>query len=318
MLNYTYLAKKRELETLNEDNIAEYRYIALFQTGTYADHLIGVEESILRAELTRFMKKECLIVLASELADIPDDTYLKTIIGIFDEARQNLSGEAGICIGTIFSEVDEILYSNPICEKIAWENEKSGKYPFAQAANRILLKLRVRLTDTTLDQFPTPPLPPGVQPLVFPNKSQILQRQTDKNLTLRGMESVQIPGTEKTSTADRKSIMKARKGTLVHPDTIQHIAYCLEASAPDLVLSQIVINQGMVPVMRQAIVKNGDKETAKWFGPFSNFLFEQIKLSDHIPESLAKFLYYCFKKCLMDNPVKDIQPENLINYEESN
>lgn len=304
MLNYTYLAKKRELETLNEDNIAEYRYIALFQTGTYADRLTGVEESILRAELTRFMREECLVVIASELDSIPDGSYLKTVFGLFGDALARLNGEAGICIGTVFDDVDTPVFTEPVCERIHWETVGDRRYPFARALSRILRKVRIRLTDASLDQFPLHPLPSRAKSLQFANGQLIETRIDERSVVLRDNNTVTDPESGETYDAHRQTIAKARDGDLVLPYTLKYLSLLLDEPEQNLKLMRVVPNKGAVLAARQLLGRHAEKGVREWFGPFSDFFFDHLEWVEDIPARHMKFIYHHYKKLYAGNKSK--------------
>lgn len=281
--------KSKNLSQLGPDDLADYRYIALFRTGSYADDLSKQKLDILHTELRKFMRNECLVVLDSELADTREDSYIKSLYSIFNPPAEI---DAYIAVGTVFAE--EKLFAAPVYREISWNSR--DKNSFQVALSQTLRELRVMLTDATLDQFPRPPLPPGAQPLLFANGTLIASKLNEKRIVLRETNSVVCPDTGGNLSCHRETVSKAKKGDLVLPSTLKYLSYLLGVPEPELMFTRIVPNKQHVCAVRKILASEARKETRDWFGPFSDFFFEQIEMADDIPAQCMKFVYHHYKK----------------------
>ena len=78
MLNYTYLASKEEITTINENDVAQYDYIAVFYFGSGDPQVMEKEKNLMRSTLARFMRSKCLIVSYDELLKVDSSHFLKS------------------------------------------------------------------------------------------------------------------------------------------------------------------------------------------------------------------------------------------------
>lgn len=314
MLSYTYLARSQQINEFGEEDLAAYRYIAVFGSGSYANKITKHEFTMMCVELIRFMKQDCLIVIASELEDASDRSILKEIYQDFDIP---INLDAYIAIGTIIA--DEDLFITPIYREIDWRSNPRARYPLLRALNQNLRVLRAKLTDATLDQFPFPPLPSGAQPLQFANGSHITNELDEKSIVLRDSGSVTCPETGQRLSAHRHTIAKARNGDLVLPSTLKYLSCLLKIPETELKFNRIVPNPSAVATARKLLAKEARKGLREWFGPFSDFFFDQIETAEDVPARCLKFIYHHYKKLIEDNekkgtPLKEaIEPEELID-----
>ena len=283
--------KSKNLSQLDPGDLADHRYIALFSAGSYADDLSKQKLDILHTELRKFMRNECLVVLDSELADAREDSYIKSLYSIFDPPAEM---DAYIAVGTVFAE--EKLFTKPVYRAINWQSHDQNSFQAALSQN--LRELRVMLTDATLDQFPLPPLPPGAQPLQFANGTLIASKLNSKGIVLRETNTVICPDTGGNLSCHRETISKAKTGDLVLPSTLKYLSCLLNVPEQELMFTRIVPNKQHVCAARKMLASGARKEIRDWFGPFSDFFFEQIEMADDIPAQCMKFIYHHYKKLL--------------------
>jgi hypothetical protein len=286
--------KSKNLSQLGPDDLADYRYIALFRAGSYADDLSKQKLDILHTELRKFMRNECLVVLDSELADTKEDSYIRSVYSIFNPPPEM---DAYIAVGTVFAE--EKLFTSPVYREINWHGHDQNSFQIALSQN--LRELRVMLTDATLDQFPLPPLPPGAQPLQFANGTLIASKLNSKGIVLRETNTVICPDTGGNLSCHRETISKAKTGDLVLPSTLKYLSCLLGVPEPELMFTRIVPNKQHVCAVRKILASEARKEARDWFGPFSDFFFEQIEMANDIPAQCMKFIYHHYKKLFETN-----------------
>lgn len=311
MLNYTFLATKEEIASLDCRTIADYRYIALIELGKYAAQIEQHEYTLICIGLSRYLKEDCLITIASELAEAPDDSTLKSAYQIFDPLP---NCDAFIALGTLFPDENEKLYSAPTYQEINWESRQQARRPYYDALNQSLSKLRDKLYYSTVEDFSLPPLPPSINLLVLPNAKRIKDLRKKLGLNQSDMTHVQIPGSNEHSGADRKTIIRAEKGEPVQKETIQHIAYCLNESITSLHYTQVVPLSGAILLAKDTIINCDRSKITEWFGPHYEYFFDILNASKIVSAEVALRVYYYYKKIANDMLNEEIELSEIVNY----
>jgi len=287
----------------NRNDLAQYRYIALFGMNTHSDEVPTLEFDLLCARLANFLKDDCLMLLNSELKDLPEDSYIRSVYHIFDNPPKKV---AFVGIATVFPGINDRFLLNPVYHELKWNDDDSSHYHRYNALNQCLEHLQASLTYSSLEQVPLPELPHASQGLVIPNGKHIatLRKKAELSLTEVGCQP-----TAK-GPIDRKTISKAEKSEPITRDVMEHIAEVFAEPYNRVVFEKIVPPKGRFRELRLETGRTKD-ELAKEFGLPAALVFDLLESATCLSADRLLFFYYHYKKILGE---KKLSFESLIDF----
>jgi hypothetical protein len=289
----------------NRSDLAQYRYIALFGMNTHSDEVPTLEFDLLCARLASFLKDDCLMLLDSELKDLPEDSYIRSVYRIFDNPPKKA---AFVGIATVSPGINDRFLLNPVYHELKWDDDDSSRYHRYNALNQCLEHLQASLTYSSLEQVPLPELPHASQELVIPNGKYIATLRKNAGMS---MEEVGCQRTETgLPTADRKTISKAEKNEPITRDVMEHIAEVFSEPYNRVVFKKIVPPKGRFRELRLESGRTKD-ELAKECGLPSSLVFDLLESATCLSAERLIFFYYHYKKILGE---KKLSFESLIDF----
>lgn len=283
MLNYTYLATPTDLSSFDSNDLEVYDYLALIGL---AGQEIGQDElNLMRAALSRFMSKNCLVVISSELAQAPNDSYLKSI---YKEAFSDAPlPDTYVAVATIYPDVNDRLMFAPVYRSLS--PDPNSRRPFYAALNQSLQRLKFDLAYSSLGAIPLPDLPIAKQPLIIPNKKAVISQRNALELNQTDFAAH--------CTVDRKTISKAENGTLIKEITLKRMAEKLGVPADRLVFNEVVPQRKKLAELRTSTGCTSE-ELARECGLTLACFFDLIEEADRLPSKVIRFVHHCYEKLL--------------------
>ena len=251
-----------------------------------------------------------MIAIASEMNDAPNKSVLKSAYRIFEPQPQF---EAYIAIGTLFPDENVRLYSSPVYHEIDWSCRTEARLPYYDALNHCLSSVRNRLYYASLDDYPLPSLPPSMSDVLIPNAQKIKQLRKELGMNQTDMTKVKVPGTNQTSSVDRKTIIRIEKGEPVKQASLQHVSHCLNVPLTSLFLKEVVPFPTGISIAKGTFENCNRSKITEWFGADYEYFFDVLENAGSASANIIKHVYYYYQKTSNEVLNEDTELNELID-----
>lgn len=294
MLNYTYLAEQADIEAFGPNQLADYKYIALVGLGKQAKSMSTVEFELIRSSLAHFMKDSCYLVHQSDLEKLPNDCFIRSIYSIFEPHTGN--GDY-IAISTVLRHVNHRIHLKPAYHSIVASDSSSTRYPYYEAINNCLDRLKDDLQITTLEDYPLPNLQPKEKGLLTPKSWLLasLRKKIGSQDDVSGTDiSVMIGDKTITDKLSKTTIIKAENYGSLTNRSLMLLAAQHQVSVESIRLNRVVPDTNRI---RKAIQSTGLnlQEFANELELESTLFLDLLLDSRVIPTSALRFFHQRLK-----------------------
>ena len=164
MLGYTYLAQKKDLESLGPNDLAGYPFIGCIHLGEHAESSNPIDIQLTYLHLAGFRKLDFIFFLGSDIEEVPSNSFLHGCLKLFALADQPASS---IAVYTHIKGISDEIYLNPVIKRFTVSEDKP-EYPLLNAVSATLDSLLTKTLFPQLDNMPFA-WPPKKKGLVLPN-----------------------------------------------------------------------------------------------------------------------------------------------------
>lgn len=293
--------KLRNIADFKADDLAQYRYVALFGPGKYADAIPKHDLDLMHACLSNFMKGDCLFVTESELMNTPENSYIRSVYRCFGDHPEN---EAYVAVATIFRGINDKILKQPVyCEL---NRKQHGSWD--EALNHALERLRTALFMKSLEDFQLKPLPSAKKSLVCPNGSRIRELRNQKVGPMGRACKIKIFREGRVPhVLSKTTLIKAEKGEPITKARLRDVAKVLKVAASRLIFENIVPNRERLKELRAAVFCT-EEELLEQFGVSTPIFFSMLEEAKVVPADTLRYVHHHYKQLIgsMADPFSEL------------
>lgn len=291
MLNYTYLTTPTDLSTFGPNDLAKYRYVALFHLGQRADGIDERELALVFGGLAHFMRAECLVTTTADLTSASEKTYIKTIYHIFDNVEDM---DAYVAIATVFPDKIDKHLLRPVYQELDWDRTNDARYPVYDALNRSLETLRHNVLYSSLEEIILPTPLSKQKELVSPFGARIKSLRED-----RGSQNVvaqeHAPGRDRP--LGRSTLRLAEEYESISREKLQEFADYFGEDISYISLEVVVPNKTVLKDLREESGL-GKEKLAHTMGIACGSFFDLLESADSVSTKVMRFVHKQYKNIL--------------------
>jgi uncharacterized protein YjbI with pentapeptide repeats len=293
--------KSRNIANFKADDLAQYRYVALFGPGKYADAIPKHDLDLMHACLSNFMKGDCLFVTESELMNTPENSYIRSVYRCFGDHTEN---EAYVAVATIFRGINDKILKQPVyCEL---NRKQHGSWD--EALNHALERLRTALFMKSLEDFQLKPLPSAKKSLVCPNGSRIRELRNQKVGPMGRACKIKIFREGRVPhVLSKTTLIKAEKGEPITKARLRDVAKVLKVVASRLIFENTVPNRERLKELRAAVFCT-EEELLEQFGVSTPIFFSMLEEAKVVPADTLRCVHHHYKQLIgsMADPFSEL------------
>lgn len=303
MLAYTYLASPEDISNFGANQLAAYKYVALFDFGSDVEDITKTEFNLMCASLSRFMHEDCLIIRADELIEAPEECFIRPIYQIFESQPHPTPH---IAIATIFAGEDDKLLLNPAYHPLDMSDHTESRYPWFESLNQCLEKLKVLLAVSSIDDFTIPPLPPKVQSTCCPNGKKIKELRQKFGSIQYVTEELKIDSTHQAACpVSRNTLQAAENYAPITNSNLAQISRFLGVTSTELKFDQVVPIRDVFKELRKQSGMSVD-ELAQHFGIGQTMFFDFLEQADNLSSEKIRFVFSKYKGLIKSLKFKEL------------
>ena len=291
MITFTHLATTEDIASFGANDLALYRYVALFYEGP--DLASSADFGFVLTALARFLGDRCLVVSQSELERAPEGCFVRSCFRIFESRDVSVP-----CLGiaTIVEGENDRFLLRPLYQTLYPDNFPKSRYPFFTALNECLAELGARLNTASIDNFPLPPLPSKLQATCCPNGKQIRElRQSYGSIDQVTDPDIQRGSGERWCKVTANTLMAAENYTPIANSSLGLIAQFLDLPAEQLQFERLVPRKGVFEKLRQQCGLNLE-ELSNHFGAVAPEFFRLMEQASSLPSLTMRFAFNGYRK----------------------
>ncbi|MBC8462483.1 MAG: pentapeptide repeat-containing protein [Deltaproteobacteria bacterium] len=282
--------KAKGIATLDAEDLAQYRYVALFGAGQYEDEISREELDLIRTGLANFMKDECLMIQEAELRNTPEKSYLRSICRMFETPPAD---NAFVAIATVHPGINDKILKRPVYHEL----NRKGCDSWDQALNQALEKLRASLFVKSITDFSLPALPSKKQSLVCPNGNRIRTLRNAIGPHDRVCEIKAYRNEHESYFLSKNTLIKAEKGEPITKTKLEDIAKVLNTAASRLIFKNIAPNRERLQKLREAVFCT-EEELLEQFGVSTPVFFDLLEEEKVIPADTLRYVHHHYNKLI--------------------
>lgn len=277
MFHFTYLANSHEVQEFDENKLAEYEYVAVFDFK--APDLTSSELQRMRNALARFMSSKILFVDRDSI----EQSENSVLSSNFDDL-----GELGQKSCYIYIQPLDNLDGDNIQTHYRHEIQPTkNKYGYLDGLNKSLRELRAQLTYKKLLDFPLKFDAPKSGSSCLPNGHIIKKLRKNKGslrAVITEMKEMKGPSIEKGTLHNMENYR------LCDRDSLSIVANFFDVEYESLVLQQVVPNTSYICSLYSKTLMDKDELAETFNVPV--YFFDVVENAPILPERVLRFQYY--------------------------
>lgn len=287
MLQYTYIAKSEELESIDENTLSNYQYLAVFQFPEN-DIVSKVELQMMRNAIGRFMKGSVLFIESAALQKCSNE-----VVTCYCDVLPQLESliDFSITLICIAEGVNDSLYFEPYTQ--TFTPTDSEKYSHLGGLHQSLDILKGRLTYLALESFRLPASNSRSKNSCIPNSKLIHELRSKIGSQEDFMDKINAEVKQRglTEIKSKATLSAMENYTPTEMSQLNKLGLSLNITVERLQLHRAVLDKAYFRGICSETRMNAEKLAVE-FGVSSPYFFTLLEESETIPEKVLRFLFY--------------------------